>query len=68
MVARRAQAIGWSVKDLTTFGACGSPLDVAERIGEWREAGAETAYLQFLDMRDLDHVRLVGREVAPLLA
>ena len=68
MVARRAKAIGWSVDDLKRFGACGSPLDVAERIGEWGSAGAVTAYLQILDMSDLDHVRLIAREVAPLLA
>jgi alkanesulfonate monooxygenase len=66
-VARRAKAIGWSIDDLTKFGACGSPLEVAERIGEWGSAGATTVYLQVLDMADLDHVRLIGREVAPLL-
>jgi alkanesulfonate monooxygenase SsuD/methylene tetrahydromethanopterin reductase-like flavin-dependent oxidoreductase (luciferase family) len=56
------------VEDLTRFGACGSPAQVAERIGEWGAAGTETAYLQILDMKDLDHVRLIGREVAPLVA
>jgi hypothetical protein len=40
---------------------------VAERIGEWGTAGATTVYLQVLDMADLDHVRLIGQEVAPLL-
>ncbi len=68
VVARRAQAIGWSVDDLTRFQACGSPADVAERIAQRRAAGAVTAYLQILDMSDLDHVRLIAREVAPLLA
>jgi F420-dependent oxidoreductase-like protein len=67
-VARRAQAVGWSVEDLKRFGACGSPSEVAERIAEWGAAGAVTAYLQILDMGDLDHVRLIGRRVAPLLA
>jgi F420-dependent oxidoreductase-like protein len=68
VVARRAQAVGWSVDDLRKFGACGSPDEVAERIGAWKAAGADTAYLQILDMQDLDHVRLIGREVAPRLA
>ncbi len=68
MVARRAQAVGWSVEDLTRFGACGSPADVAARIKEWGAAGATTVYLQILDMSDLDHIRLIGRQVAPLLA
>ena len=68
VVARRAKAVGWSVEDLKRFGACGSPDDVAGRIKEWEAAGATTAYLQILDMSDLDHVRLIGREVGPLLA
>jgi F420-dependent oxidoreductase-like protein len=68
VVARRAQAIGWSVADLQQFGACGSPEVVAQRIREWEAAGAEAAYLQIMDMGDLDHVRLIGRQVAPLLA
>ena len=67
-VARRAAAVGWSVADLKAFGACGSPAEVAESLSRWRDAGAETAYLQVLDQKDLDHVRLIGREVAPLLA
>lgn len=66
-VAHRAKAIGWSVEDLKRFGACGSPPEVAERIGDWESAGASTVYLQFLDMADLDHVRLIAREVTPLL-
>jgi F420-dependent oxidoreductase-like protein len=67
-VARRAERCGWSVADLRTYGACGSPAEVADAIDRWRQAGASTAYLQILDMADLDHVRLIGREVAPLLA
>ena len=67
-IARRAEAVGWSVEDLRTFGACGTPSEVAEGIDRWRQAGAEVAYLQILDLDDLDHVRLIAREVAPLLA
>jgi F420-dependent oxidoreductase-like protein len=68
VVARRAKAVGWSVEDLTRFGACGSPADVAARIKQWEAAGATTVYLQILDMSDLDHIRLIGREVGPLLS
>lgn len=67
-VERRAAACGWKVEDLRAFGACGSPDEVAAAIARWRDAGASTAYLQILDQSDLDHVRLIGREVAPLLA
>ncbi|HXQ44148.1 MAG TPA: LLM class F420-dependent oxidoreductase [Acidimicrobiales bacterium] len=66
-LARRAESIGWSLDDLRRFGACGSPAEVAGRLHQWGEAGTTTAYLQILDMGDLDHVRLIGREVAPLL-
>jgi F420-dependent oxidoreductase-like protein len=66
-VTRRARAIGREPAELRANGACGSPAEVAARLGEWAEAGASTAYLQILDLSDLDHVRLIGREVAPLL-
>jgi F420-dependent oxidoreductase-like protein len=66
-VVRRARAIGRDPAELRANGACGSPAEVAARLGEWADAGAVTAYLQILDLTDLDHVRLIGREVAPLL-
>ena len=64
-LSRRAKAIGREVDELRKNGVCGTPEECAERLGEWREAGAETAYLQVLDLSDLDHVRLIAREVAP---
>jgi F420-dependent oxidoreductase-like protein len=67
-VARRAKAIGREVGELRTNGVCGTPQQVAARLADYAEAGAETAYLQVLDLADLDHVRLIGREVAPLVA
>ncbi len=66
-LARRAEAIGWKAEHLERFAAYGSPARTAERIDEWARAGAEVAYLQILDMADLDHLRLIAREVAPLL-
>jgi alkanesulfonate monooxygenase len=67
-IERRAGAIGREVGELRQNGACGTPSEVADRIGEWVSAGASRIYLQVLDLADLDHVRLIGREVAPLLA
>jgi F420-dependent oxidoreductase-like protein len=67
-VARRAQAIGREVDELRANGACGSPGEVVDRLRQWGEAGAEVVYLQVLDVSDLDHVRLIGREVRPDLA
>ena len=66
-VARRAKAIGREVDELKKNGACGTPAEVVDRLGEWAAAGAEAAYLQVLDLSDLDHIRLVGREVLPAL-
>ena len=65
--ARRAAAIGRDVDELRTNGLCGTPDEVAETLTEWHGAGVETAYLQVLDLDDLDHVRLIAREVAPKL-
>ena len=46
-------------------GACGTPAEVAARLHDYGEAGVEVAYLQILDLSDLDHLRPVAREVAP---
>lgn len=67
-VARRAAAIGREVDDLKTNGVCGTPEQVATRLGDYAAAGATTAYLQVLDLADLDHIRLIGTEVAPKVA
>ncbi len=67
-VARRAKAIGRGVDELEVSGVCGTPGRVVARLADYAIAGAEVAYLQVLDLSDLDHLRLLGREVAPELA
>jgi F420-dependent oxidoreductase-like protein len=68
-VARRAAAIGREVGELKENGLAGTPAEVADRIGAWRDAtGAQRVYLQVLDLSDLDHLDLVAGEVAPQLA
>jgi hypothetical protein len=66
-IARRAQAIGRDETDLRLNQACGTPAEFVERLGEWADAGAEVAYLQILDLTDLDHLRLIARDVLPAL-
>jgi F420-dependent oxidoreductase-like protein len=66
-ITRRAKAIGREEAELRTNGACGTPAELVERLGEWADAGAEVAYLQILDLTDLDHLRLIAREVRPAL-
>lgn len=62
-IARRAKAIGRDVDELRENGVCGTPPEAVSRLQEWREAGVERAYLQVLDLDDLDHVALIGRDV-----
>jgi F420-dependent oxidoreductase-like protein len=66
-IGRRAGVIGRDVTELRANGVCGTPAEVVDRLGEWVEAGAEAAYLQILDLADLDHLRLIAREVLPAL-
>jgi alkanesulfonate monooxygenase SsuD/methylene tetrahydromethanopterin reductase-like flavin-dependent oxidoreductase (luciferase family) len=67
-VERRAAAIGRDTAELRANGVAGTPDEVATRLAEWSEAGAERIYLQVLDLADLDHLDVVAAEVAPLLA
>jgi len=67
-LGRRAAAIGRAVDELRATGLAGSPAEVVDRIGVWRErTGITRIYLQTLDLQDLDHVELVASEVAPQL-
>jgi F420-dependent oxidoreductase-like protein len=66
-LARRAAAIGRSVEDLRANAVAGTPAEVVDRLGAFAELGATRAYLQVLDLGDLDHVELVAAEVLPQL-
>ncbi|WP_141786215.1 LLM class F420-dependent oxidoreductase [Ornithinicoccus hortensis] len=67
-VARRADAIGRNLADLRADGLAGSPAEVVERLGRWREETAvERVYLQLLDQGDLAHAELIAAEVMPQL-
>jgi F420-dependent oxidoreductase-like protein len=62
---RRAAAIGHDPEQLVANSAAGQPGHVVEQLHAFADAGAETAYLQILDLHDLDHLRLIASEVAP---
>ncbi|MFR9673274.1 LLM class F420-dependent oxidoreductase [Streptomyces sp. TR06-5] len=62
-VARRAAAIGRDVAELRENGLAGTPEEVVDRIGRYREAGASRLYLQTMDLSDLDHLELVSSQV-----
>jgi F420-dependent oxidoreductase-like protein len=65
---RRADAIGQDPATLRANAAGGTVSEVVDRLGELVDAGAQRAYLQVLDLHDLDHLRLVADEVVPALA
>lgn len=67
-VARRAAAIGREVGELKQNGLAGSPAEVVDTIGRFREeTGITRLYLQVLDLSDLDHLDLIASAVAPHL-
>ncbi|WP_062214256.1 LLM class F420-dependent oxidoreductase [Streptomyces sp. NBRC 109706] len=66
-VARRAAAIGRDAAELRADGLAGTPAEVVEKIGVYREAGCQRIYFQILDLDDLDHLELIASEVGPQL-
>lgn len=48
--------------DLTRM-VCGLPASVTRRLRSFAALGFEHVYLEFLDLRDTDHLRLVARQV-----
>ena len=64
-ISRRAASIGREVEELRTNGLCGTPAEIVDTLGTWAAAGVQRAYLQIMDLADLDHLRLIGTEVLP---
>jgi F420-dependent oxidoreductase-like protein len=68
-VARRAAAIGRQVDELRSNSPLvGTPAEIVEKLGAWREIGVQRAYTQLLDLTDLAHLELFAGEVMPQLA
>ena len=62
---RRANAIGRQPDELRENGAAGLPGEVVDTLRAFEAAGAETAYLQVLDVSDLEHLELLAAGVMP---
>ena len=62
---RRADAIGREPDELRANGAAGLPGEVVDKLQSFAAAGAEAAYLQVLDVSDLEHLDLIASEVMP---
>jgi alkanesulfonate monooxygenase SsuD/methylene tetrahydromethanopterin reductase-like flavin-dependent oxidoreductase (luciferase family) len=59
-LARRAEAIGRAPADVREQGLGGTPAEIADKIGQYAAIGAQTMYLQVLDLSDLDHLELLA--------
>lgn len=67
-VRSRIAAVGREPDELREAGLAGTPAQVVDRIGRWREAtGAERIYLQVLDLSEdvVAHLELIAAEVLP---
>ena len=67
-VERRAANIGRKADELREHGAAGTPDEVVDRLQAFAGIGAQTAYLQVLDLDDLEHLDLLAAEVLPRVA
>ncbi len=65
---RRAVAAGRDLAELRRDGLAGRPEEVAEALSDYAAIGVSRVYLQILDLADLDHVRLLGEQLLPLVA
>ncbi len=64
-IARRALTLGRDIDELRAGGLTGTPAEVVDRLGHWREkAGVTRVYLQLMDLSDLDQIELIAAEVA----
>ncbi len=67
-VARRAAAIGRDPRELRENGVAGTPDEVVAKLRAFADAGASRAYLQVLDLDDLEHLALIASDVVPQLS
>jgi F420-dependent oxidoreductase-like protein len=65
---RRAARIGRDLEELRSNGAAGSPAEVVARLAAFAQAGAQRAYLQLIDLDDIDQLELIAAEVMPQMA
>jgi alkanesulfonate monooxygenase len=65
-LSQRAAATGQPLAELREKGAAGSPAEIVDLIGTWRErTGISRMYLQLLDLADLDQIELIAAEIQP---
>jgi F420-dependent oxidoreductase-like protein len=62
---RRADAIGMKPEELREGAIGGTPGEVAAKIAEFAQIGADRVYLQVLDLTDIAHLELIASDVLP---
>ena len=65
--ARRAADLGRDPDKVRQSPLAGTIAEVIDTLQRWSDAAAERAYLQVLNLRDLDHIALIAAEVLPAL-
>ena len=67
-VARRAAVIGRDLAELRSNSPLvGTPAEIVDKLGPWRDLGVRRLYAQVLDLSDLAHLELLAGEVMPQL-
>ncbi|KLO34624.1 F420-dependent oxidoreductase [Mycobacterium nebraskense] len=67
-VARRAAAIGRELDELRSNSPLvGTPAEIVDNLGAWKQIGVQRVYTQLLDLTDLAHLELLASEVMPQL-
>jgi len=63
-LARRAAVIGRDVDELRSNSPLvGTPAEIVDKLGPWKDIGIQRVYLQLLDLSDLAHLELFAGEV-----
>lgn len=67
-LARRAAAIGRDLDEMRSNSPLvGSPSEIVDKLGAWKQIGVQRVYTQLLDLTDLAHLELLASEVMPQL-
>jgi F420-dependent oxidoreductase-like protein len=66
-IERRASAAGENAGELRMKGLCGTAAEVVDKLGRVQELGITRAYLEIMDLSDLDHLDFIAREIVPQL-
>jgi F420-dependent oxidoreductase-like protein len=64
-LTRRATKIGKTADDLRANALAGTPDQVVEKLAAFAAVGATRAYLQVLDLADLDQLELIAAQILP---